>query len=166
MAISPYIRKLREKIGHEMLHVPAVSGIIIDKDGRLLLHRSSDDGNWYTIGGAIEPGEHPADAVVREVREETGLDVVPLRIVAVQSSPLITYPNADQIHYVGIAFLCRVVGGTLHVADDESLELRYFAPDQFPELPPDQLRLLHYALAGRETAFFEPPVATRHDRLH
>ena len=157
MAISPYIRKLRDKIGHDPVLIPAVSGIIVDKEGRVLLHRSSDDGKWYTIGGAIEPGEHPADAVVREVREETGLEVVPLRVIAVQSSPLITYPNGDQIHYVGIAFLCRVVGGTLHVADDESLELRYFAPDPFPELPSNQLQLLHYALGGRETAFFEPP---------
>jgi len=162
MAISPYIKNLRGKIGHDPLLLPAVSGIIFDDQGRVLLQRASDDGKWYTIGGSMEPGENPADAVVREVRKETGLEVVPLRIVTVQSSPLVTYSNQDQIYYVGIAFLCRVVGGTLQIADDESLELRYFAPDELPELRADQLQRIRCALGGGEMAYFEPAHMTIH----
>jgi 8-oxo-dGTP pyrophosphatase MutT (NUDIX family) len=157
MGISPYIRQLREKLGNDMLLLPAVSAIVLDEQGRVLLHRARDDGKWYTIGGAMEPGEEPAEAIVREVLEETGLTVEPVRIVAVQASPLVTYPNGHQVRYVGTSFLCRVVGGQLHVADDESLELRYFAPGELPPLRPDQLQRVHYALSERPTAFFQPP---------
>jgi len=73
MAISPYIRRLREAVGSDLLLVPSVAGIIFDHDGRILLVRQADDGVWSTPGGAIEPNEEPADAVVREVWEETGL---------------------------------------------------------------------------------------------
>jgi 8-oxo-dGTP pyrophosphatase MutT (NUDIX family) len=155
MAISPYIKRVREKLGKDMLLLPAVSAIIVDEQGRVLLHRASDDGKWYTIGGAMEPGEEPAAAAAREALEETGLIVEPVRVVAVQASPLITYPNGDQVRYVGISFLCRVVGGDLHVADDESLEVRFFAQDELPELWADQLERVKWALSGATSAFFQ-----------
>ena len=157
MPISPYIKKLREKIGHATLLLPSVSAIIIDGEGRVLLHRSSDDGHWYTIGGAIDPGEQPADAVVREVREETGLVVIPQKIISVQTSPVVTYPNGDQAIYVATTFLCRVVGGKLEIGDDESLELRYFSIGELPDLRPDQLLRVEVALRDGADAYFEPP---------
>src|SRR5947209_18646239 len=118
MGISPYVKRLRDKVGNDLLLLPAVSAIIFDDQGRVLMQRARDDGKGYTIGGAMEPGEEPADAVVREVLEETGLVVEPVRVVAVQASPLVTYPNGHQARYVGTTFLCRVTGGRLHVADD------------------------------------------------
>jgi 8-oxo-dGTP pyrophosphatase MutT (NUDIX family) len=154
MAISPYIKHLREKIGNEMLLLPSIGAIILDERGWVLLQRASDDGKWYTIGGAIEPGEEPAETLVREVKEETGLDVIPDRVVAVQSSPLVTYPNGHEVIYVSITFLCRVVGGRLQVNDDESLELRYFPPDGLPELRQDHLDRIRHALSRREEAMF------------
>ncbi len=156
MGISPYIKHLREKIGNEMLLLSAVSALIVDEQNRILLHRASDDGKWYTIGGAIDPGEEPADAVVREAREETGLEVRPVRVVAVQTGEPIVYPNGHEVQYVGISFLCRVMEGKLGISD-ESLELRYFAIDELPELRPDQLQRIRHALSGQETVFFEPP---------
>ena len=161
MAVSAYIRKIREKIGHEMLLLPAVSAIIVDERNRVLLHRSSDDGKWYTIGGAIDPGEEPAAAAVREAREETGLIVEPVRVVAVKTFEPMLYPNGDQAVYVGIAFLCRIVGGDLHVADDESLELRFFAEGEFPELHPGQLEEVKYALSGNLATMFVRPGEAR-----
>jgi 8-oxo-dGTP pyrophosphatase MutT (NUDIX family) len=154
MAISPYIRHLREKVGNELLLLPAVGAIIVDDQNRVLLHRASDDGKWYTIGGAIDPDEQPADAAVREAREETGLDVEPIRVLAVQTSPPMTYPNGHRAQYVSIAFLCRVIGGTLRVADDESLEVRFFDPDELPDLRPDQLQRVQHALSGNNTVLF------------
>ena len=53
MPISPYIQRLREKVGNDLLLLPAVTAIILDDDNRALLHRSADDDRWYTIGGAI-----------------------------------------------------------------------------------------------------------------
>jgi 8-oxo-dGTP diphosphatase len=160
MGLSPYIRELRVKIGNDLILLPSVGAIILDEQRRVLLQRASDDGKWYTIGGGLEPGEQPADAVVREVMEETGLRVQPLRILAVQSSPLIVYPNGHQVQYIGTTFLCRVTGGHLHVADEESLEFRYFAADELPELRADHLLRVKLAMSEETVAFFEPAVKT------
>jgi len=157
MAISPYIKKLREKIGNDLLLLPSVSAIILNAQGHVLLQRSSDDGKWYTVGGAIDPHEQPADAVVREVEEETGLKVRPIRITSVETSPVITYPNGHQAQYVGTTFLCEIIGGKLCCNDDESLEVKFFPLDQLPELRPDQLWRLRYATTGKENASFKEP---------
>src|SRR4051794_40400166 len=119
MGLSGYIAKLRQRVGRDLLLMPSVSAIIFNDDGHVLLHRSADDAKWYLIGGAMEPGEHPSDACVREVREETGLIVSPERLVGVYTSPPVVYPNGDQVIYVGTTFRCRVIGGTLCIADDE-----------------------------------------------
>jgi 8-oxo-dGTP pyrophosphatase MutT (NUDIX family) len=134
--------------------LPGVSAIILDDQNRVLLHRASDDGNWYTIGGAIDPGEQSADAAVREAREETGLEVEPVRVAMVKSFATITYPNGDKVDYVGIAFVCRIVGGSLHIADDESLELRFFSADELPELGRGQLEEVRYAMSGNPVTKF------------
>ena len=97
-------------------------------------------------------------AVVREVFEETGVTVEPLRIVSVANTPAVTYPNGDRVQYVIVAFVCRPIAGEAHVHDDESLEIRYFAPDALPELREDQRLRVEMALKGNREAFFHPPM--------
>ena len=70
-----YVADLRELVGHRQLLLPAVSVHITDDSGRLLLVHQVDRAQWGTVGGAVEPGESPADAAVREASEETGLSV-------------------------------------------------------------------------------------------
>ena len=156
MPISPYIKSLREKVGSDLLLLPAVTAVILDDQNRALLHRSSDDGRWYTIGGAIDPGEEPAPACAREVLEETGLVVIPRRIVAVGSSPIITYPNGDRCQYISTAFFCDVVEGKLTLSE-ESHDLRYFADHELKALSllPYQLKRLRHVLAGNLEPLFE-----------
>ena len=106
----------------------------------------------------MEPGELLADSLVREVQEETGLDVVPVRLVGVYSDPSvnhITLPNGDQIHLVSATFECTVIGGDLHPDGEESLEVTYFVPDALPEalIPAHQVRI-EDALANHPEAFF------------
>ncbi|MFL6178329.1 MAG: NUDIX domain-containing protein, partial [Actinomycetes bacterium] len=67
-----YVADLRADVGHRPLLLPAVSVHITDDSGRLLLVHQTDRRQWGTVGGAIEPGESPADATVREAAEETG----------------------------------------------------------------------------------------------
>jgi len=154
MALSPFIANLRSKIGNDLLLLPSVSAIILDEAGRVLLQRASEDGKWYVIGGSMEPGEQPADTVVREVKEETGLDVEPVRITGVYATETVTYANGHRCEYVATVFLCRMIGGTLCVADEESLEFGYFDPAELPELRPDHRRRIADALDGRERACF------------
>ena len=163
MPISAYLKSLREKIGNDLVMMPGVTALVFNDAGEVLLHRSADDGRWYTIGGAVDPGEEPADAAVREVLEETGLHVVPERIVGVYADPPVTYPNGDKVLYVSTCFLCRQVGGTLGPGDDESLELRYFSPRELPELLATHRHRIEQALRAEPRAFFARAVNTSDD---
>jgi 8-oxo-dGTP diphosphatase len=136
MPISDYLRHLRARIGHDLLLTPGVAGVIVNDRGEVLLQLRRDDRRWGLPGGAMEPGEEPAGALVREVLEETALEVVPERIVGVYSGPdfLVRYDNGDEAMIVSITFACRPVRGEPRVNDDESLEIRYFAPDALPAM--------------------------------
>ena len=136
---------------------PGVSAIIVTGEG-LLLQRRGDNGLWGLPGGSVEPGESVADAVVREVREETGLEVRPVRLIGVYSAPalgqVITYPDGNVIHYISSSFECRVVGGTLVCDGTESLELGWFDPDRLPADMMDVHRVrVADALARQSEAF-------------
>jgi 8-oxo-dGTP pyrophosphatase MutT (NUDIX family) len=156
MAIPDFLRRLREKVGHELLLLPGVCALVFDEHGQILLNRRSDSGRWAVLGGIPEPGEELADALVREVREETGVQVLPQRITGVYTSSVICYPNGDQVQYIITAFRCQVVEGQPRVNDDESLEVRYFPVGALPELRPDHRRRIEHALRDGEP-FFQPP---------
>jgi 8-oxo-dGTP diphosphatase len=136
MPISDYIRTMREKISHDLLMMIGVAGVIRNESGELLLQLRSDTGRWGLPGGAVDPGEEPADALVREVLEETGLTVLPECIVGVYSGEdyRFCYPNGDEVCVMNITFACRVLEGIPTVNDDESLEVRYFSPDALPQM--------------------------------
>jgi len=135
---------------------PGVSAIVLTGEG-LLLQRRSDNRLWGLPGGGVEPGESVTEAVVREVREETGLEVVPLRLIGVYSAPehgqIVTYPDGNVIHYISSSFECRVVSGAL-ACSHESLELGWFDPERLPTdmVPMHRVRIAD-ALARRGEAF-------------
>lgn len=96
---------------------------IFDDEGRILLELRTDSEQWCLPCGWVEPNESPADAVVREVREETGLDVAVVQLVGVFTrTPSLEYGPHTVI---AIVHLCDVVGGTL-AKSHESLDLRYW----------------------------------------
>ncbi|MFK8024382.1 MAG: NUDIX domain-containing protein [Ilumatobacter sp.] len=127
MAISPYLRQLRDRIGHDLVLLPAVSVLIWDDDGRLLLMREAQTGHWQTVGGMVDPDEAPSDAAIREAAEETGLTVRLERLRTALGGPgyRLQYPNGDLCSYVSIVFDAAVVSGELE-GDDEVAELRWF----------------------------------------
>jgi 8-oxo-dGTP pyrophosphatase MutT (NUDIX family) len=131
MPISPYVARLRNRVGHELLLLPSVMGVIYDAQSRVLLVRQRADGSWSTPGGVIEPEETPATAVVREVLEETGLAVEIVRLLGVYGGPdfVVEYPNGDRSQYVSTIFECRIVGGTLGADGEETDDLTFAGPD-------------------------------------
>lgn len=146
MPMSPYMKRMREKIGTDLIMMPAASAIIFNGDGHILLQKRRDNGRWGMLGGAIEPLEEPANAVIREVYEESGLKVNPERIIGVYGGKdhLHTYPNGDQVAIISIVFLCRIVGGKLVPKNNESLDLKYFSVTELPELDPKyEIRIQH-----------------------
>jgi 8-oxo-dGTP pyrophosphatase MutT (NUDIX family) len=159
--MSDYLRSLREQVGHDLLLMPAVGAIIRDGEGCVLLQQRADNGQWHPPAGALEPHEHPADAVVREVWEETGLLVEPLRVTGVYGGSDFhgTCPNGDRIAVYSVMFECRVVGGEASPDGIEVAALGYFAPEELTEgflLKRWQQRVFD-ALDGWDTAAFDPP---------
>jgi 8-oxo-dGTP diphosphatase len=91
-------------------HRVCVSGVIVDDQGRVLLAQRADDGTWEPPGGGLEPGETIAAGLRREVLEETGLEVRPVRLTGV-------YKNMAE-HVVTLEFRCEVTGGHLRPSDE------------------------------------------------
>lgn len=77
-------------------------------------------GYWSLPGGALEAGETLEQGVIREVREETGLEVKPLAVLEIFERIIRDAQGAPEYHYVLIDYICRVTGGALHAADDAS----------------------------------------------
>jgi ADP-ribose pyrophosphatase YjhB (NUDIX family) len=132
--------------------VPGASAIVADDQGRILMQRRSDNSRWALPGGVMDIGESIGDTVVREVREETGLEVVPEYIVGVYSDPghVFAYSDGEVRQQFSICFACRLVGGEIQVSD-ESPEVAFFAPadlDQLDVHPSIRLRLKHYLERG------------------
>jgi ADP-ribose pyrophosphatase YjhB (NUDIX family) len=134
--ISAYLGELRAVVGRRLLLLPGVSAIIRDETERVLFIRRADDGRWGLPAGAVDPGESPGEAIVREVREETGLVVRAARVAGVFGGAGYRhrYPNGDEVEWVVAVFECEVVGGALVPQDGEALELRYFDPDEAPTM--------------------------------
>ena len=156
MPVPPFVRALRDRIAHDLLHLPGVAAIVFDDAGRVLLGRRADTGQWHTIGGIVEPGEEPADCCVREVYEEAGVRCRVERLVGVYVTPHTTYPNGDHARYVVNIFACRASGvDEPRVADDESLDVRYFdAAALPPELPADLRSRIVLAASATTVPFF------------
>ena len=129
-----YIRWIRGKVGHEKIILTYAGGCIFNDKGETLLQRRGDNNKWGFSGGAIELGETPEEAAVREAREETGLDVEVDRLIGIYTDSNLMYPNGDQAHSIMIAYELKPVGGELYCDKGETLELKYFSREEKPEL--------------------------------
>jgi 8-oxo-dGTP pyrophosphatase MutT (NUDIX family) len=161
MPISPYVRQLREHVGHARLLLPSVSVHVFDDIRRLLLVRQRDDGVWSTPGGVIEPDERPADAAVREAWEETGLLVRPERVLGAYGGPecVVRYPNGDESQYVIVAIGCSIVDGAPRPDHDETTAVQFWSEDDAAGLPlaPWLRDHLQMSFSGAEGGAFRPP---------
>ena len=148
MPIPEYVRSIREKVGTDLLWLPGVAAVVVNDAGEVLLGRRADTGEWASIAGILEPGEHPAAAIVREIREEAGVEAQVLDLLSVRTDEPVRYPNGDAAQYLTLLFLCRYVSGEAHVADDESLEIAWFRPDALPAMSVRQTERVHRGLAA------------------
>jgi ADP-ribose pyrophosphatase YjhB (NUDIX family) len=138
--------------------VVAVTAIVTNDQGQLLLQKRTDNELWGLPGGAMNIGESIGQAVVREVFEETALEVEPTGIVGIYSDPghIIAYANGEVRQEFSICFTARIVGGQLAVGDNESIEVRFVDEADLAQLSIGQstrLRIQHF-LEQRTAPYF------------
>ena len=128
--------------------VVATSAVVVDGQGRILMQRRADTGNWALPGGEMEMGESLTDSVIREVREETGYEIEVTGLVGTYTDPrhIIVYSDGEVRRQFNICYTARIVGGRLAVSG-ESTEVRFVDRATLGELPmhaTQRLRLRHY----------------------
>lgn len=130
-----YIKKLRSYIGHDPILMCACGCLIFNEKNQVLLQKRSDDGLWGNPGGSMDLGETIYETIIREIKEETDLDILKedLEIFSIYSGEEQhhIYPNKDEMYFVNIIFKKNKYTGTLK-NDLESLELKFFDLDKLP----------------------------------
>ncbi|MDO5644838.1 MAG: NUDIX domain-containing protein [Dermabacter sp.] len=135
MATPEFILRLREHVGTAHLWLSGVSVYVLSPErDRALFVRRSDNAQWTPVTGIIDPGEEPAVAARREVREETGCEVRVIHLAGVGAVGPMTYPNGDEASYLDLAFSAEWVSGEPHPADGENSEARWFPASEPPPL--------------------------------
>jgi 8-oxo-dGTP pyrophosphatase MutT (NUDIX family) len=139
-------------------NVPRRVGVtaLIERDGEFLVERRVDDADvWAFIGGTLEDGERVVDALHREVREETGLEIVDARLLGLFSEPtrIVEYPDGTVCQVLSIAFRVTPRGSAEPVLSAESAGMRFVSREELARLPfwPAQLPI-------REALLDDPPI--------
>ncbi|MFF5788888.1 NUDIX hydrolase [Streptomyces sp. NPDC012693] len=127
--------------------VPSVTVVVRDGEGRLLLIHKTDNDLWALPGGGHDIGERIGDTAVREVREETGIEVEVDNIVGLYTDPdhVLAYDDGEVRQQFSICFRAHPVGGSLRTSS-ESKEVRWVNPADLDDLdihPSMRLRIRH-----------------------
>jgi 8-oxo-dGTP pyrophosphatase MutT (NUDIX family) len=130
---------------------------VMDGD-RLLLTKRTDNGEWCLPGGAIDPGERPAEAAERETLEETGLVVRVTGLVGVYSNPdvVVVYPDGNRVQVLGVVFRAEAVSGEAGCSAEVS-ESGWFTAEEAAGLTviAGHLPILPAVFGGE--LYFDPP---------
>lgn len=149
-----YIKKVRKKFGHDELILNYAGCIIFDNAGRLLLQKRCDCNQWGFLGGMVEFGESVEEAAVREVKEESGLDVEVTALFGVYSKYFAEYANGDKAQPIVHLFKSKIIGGNLIDKNEETMDLKFFDLDNIPPLFCKQHQdALDDIIAGKEYVY-------------
>jgi ADP-ribose pyrophosphatase YjhB (NUDIX family) len=148
-----------ERVAKEgKLRLGCSAAIFDERRGKLLLTRRTDNGQWCLPGGRVEAGESVSEACVREVWEETGLQVRITRLAGVYSDPnkLVIYPDGNKVHIVALSFEAEIIGGKLGLSD-ETTEWGYFSLEEISnmELLGGHLERIKDVFTGQVAAFIK-----------
>lgn len=133
--MSDYIKWIRSKIGNDTIILNFSGAFITNENKEILLQKRSDKDNiWGLPGGAIEIGESIEEAAIREVKEETGLDIHIDYLVGVYSKYFTEYANGDKAQTICYFFKGSILGGNLCIDKCETFDLKFFSKYNLPNL--------------------------------
>lgn len=145
-----------DRVGKDGQIRAGCSAAIFDNQGRILLTKRADNGRWCLPGGHVDPGENVAEATVREVLEETGLEIRLGRLIGIYSSPnyLVTYKDGNKVQFVSTCMIGEVIGGQMGLSD-ETLDVGYFEPSALAGMDIMETHLIRIedAMKNQEAAF-------------
>jgi 8-oxo-dGTP pyrophosphatase MutT (NUDIX family) len=129
-----YVKEIRKMIGTKPLLLCGASVIITDKVGKVLLLLRSDNNCWCLPGGAMDLGEHLEETALREVYEETGLQVKDLELFGVFSGEELhyVYPHRDEVYIVDTVYKTSMYTGEIAI-NNESRLYHWFEISNLPE---------------------------------
>lgn len=113
-----------------------VAMIIFNEKKQVLLQKRADVGLWGIPSGHVEIGETVSEAAIREMKEETNLDIKINKLIGIYSDPqsqVFEYPNGDVVQFITTCFLAEIIGGELLCNSDESLEIEFFEQQNLPQ---------------------------------
>jgi 8-oxo-dGTP pyrophosphatase MutT (NUDIX family) len=158
--IPEFVVRLREHIGTDLLWLPGVAAVVLrpspvgDGVDEVLLVQRADNHAWTVVTGILDPVEEPAVGAAREVLEETGVVARVDRLVWAHTTPVVEYDNGDRSAFLSLCFRCTWVEGEPVVADDESVDARWFRVDALPPMSDSQRYRIELALANQPEAVF------------
>lgn len=129
-----YIKWIRSKVGHDCVFLNFAAACITNNKEEILLQKRGDGKGWGFLGGAMELGESAEETVIREVKEESGLDVSVTRLLGVYTKYIDTYPSGDVAQPIVIFFECKLKSNTFDYQTDETIELKFFKRTEIPTL--------------------------------
>jgi ADP-ribose pyrophosphatase YjhB (NUDIX family) len=131
-----YAGILRKHVGPQRIITPGPRAVIMNDAGDVLLVRRTDDSTWVMPAGGLELGESIWDALVREVREETGLTVEAATAIALYTGPQYWFTNAygGQHQMFAVVFRVDRWSGSLLAETDETRDARFFSRSELPPL--------------------------------
>ncbi len=127
--VEEWLRIVGDGVAGYVTPKVAVGAVVGDDDGRILLVKRADSGVWLYPTGWADVGYSASEVAVKEVREETGIDVEPVRLIAVLDGLRLGF---TQIPLYSLVFHCRVVGGALCRHPLECRDVGWFAEDRLP----------------------------------
>ena len=145
-------------MGADIVSSGTVAVILDETRSNVLLHFRDDQPMWSLPGGPPDFGESFSAAIIREVKEETGLNVRIVRLIGVYSDPefwVFSYPDGNRAHAFAAAFECRVISGKLRPNMTDSLEVKWFPIDDLPDnVMPMHPRVMSDCINGVEGVIF------------
>lgn len=153
--MKDYLKWIRSKVDKEQIILNFAGGLIENNEGEILLQKRSQAGeHWGFPGGVMNLGESAEEAAIREIKEETGYDVIASELIGIYTKYFETFPNGDKAQTVVFFFRMKIIGGGIKIDELETFDLKFFNLNQTPYLYSNLHRIILNDVKSGKTGIF------------